>query len=234
MCGDSTTDLPLLMDGAQADMLLTDPPYGIDYEGGTKKRDKIDNDARPVYDFYVEFLQAARAQCKSSAAAYIWHASTETHNAIQAFIDAGWQFKQYLIWVKNNATFGRQDYHWRHEPCIYGWGEGSHKWYGDRKQDTVWEFDRPARSEEHPTMKPVGLCARSITNSTQPDDIVLDTFGGSGSTLIAADQLDRTCYTMELDPKYCDVIRKRYAKLKGVENSWEKATPAIDSESTNS
>ena len=167
MCGDSTKDIDELMNGSKADLLHTDPPYGIDYEGGSKKRDKINNDSIPVYEFYVDFLQGARASCKDGASAYIWHASSETHNAIQAFIDAGWQYKQYIIWNKNNATFGRQDYHWKHEPCIYGWGQGSHSWHGDRKQETVWDIDRPSRADEHPTMKPLELCTRAINNSSK-------------------------------------------------------------------
>ena len=212
MCGDSTDgeNYSVLMDGVQADLLHTDPPYGIDYEGGSKKRDKIANDAIPVLEFYTEVLSLCRGYCKAGAGAYIWHASSETHNAINAFINAGWQYKQYIIWNKNNSTFGRQDYHWKHEPAIYGWGQGSHSWHGDRKQTTVWDIDRPSTAEEHPTMKPIALCAKAINNSTKQEDIVLDVFLGSGSTLIACEQTDRTCYGMELDPKYTDVIRKRW------------------------
>jgi DNA modification methylase len=235
MCGDSTSadDVALLMDGVKADLLHTDPPYGIDYDGGSKKRDKIENDSIPVLDFYTDFLSLARLHCKDGASAYVWHASSETHNAINAFINAGWQYKQYIIWNKNNATFGRQDFHWKHEPAIYGWGQGSHSWYGDRKQTTVWDIDRPSTAEEHPTMKPVELCLRAIGFNTKSKDEVLDLFLGSGSTLIACEQANRVCYGMELEPKYVDVIRKRWAKFvypEEWEDNWQELTPEVKDE----
>jgi DNA modification methylase len=217
LCGDSTdTDsVARLMDGELADMCHTDPPYNIDYEGGSKKREKIANDKlddfpKFLYDVYTTISTAL----KKGGAIYVWHASSETHNFIQQFLNAGFLFKSYIVWNKNNSTFGRSDYHWKHEPCIYGWLDGaSHKWYGDRKQTTVWDIDRPSRSEEHPTMKPIPLCCKPLENSSKQGDVVLDVFLGSGSTMVASHQLKRKCYGMELDPKYCQVIIDRMKKL---------------------
>ncbi len=213
MCGDSVKkeDIEKLMDGKKADMVFTDPPYGINYEGGSKKREKMENDTVDVKPFYTNVFTNMLAVCKKGASAYIWHASIETHIAIQAFIDSGWDYKQDIIWNKNNSTFGRRDFHWKHEPCIYGWVKGStHNWYGDRKQVTVWDIDRPLRSDEHSTIKPVKLGTKAITLSSKQDDIVLDLFLGSGSTLIAAEKTGRICYGMEIDPCYVDVIIKRW------------------------
>lgn len=217
LCGDSTDSdqVAKLMNGAKADMVHTDPPYNINYEGGSKKRDKIANDKlddfpKFLYDAYTTLSTAV----KKGGAIYVWHASSETHNFIQQFLNAGFLFKSYIVWNKNNSTFGRSDYHWKHEPCIYGWLDGgSHKWYGDRKQTTVWDMDRPSRSEEHPTMKPIHLCTKPIENSSKVGDVIIDTFLGSGSTMVAAHQLNRKCYGMELDPKYCQVIIDRMKKL---------------------
>ena len=217
LCGDSTDSdqVAKLMNGELADMVHTDPPYNIDYEGGSKKREKIANDKLDdfpqfLYDAYTTLTTAL----KKGGAIYVWHASTETHNFIQQFINAGFLFKSYIVWNKNNSTFGRSDYHWKHEPCIYGWLDGgSHKWAGDRKQTTVWDIDRPSRSDEHPTMKPIALCTKPIENSSVIGNIVLDTFLCSGSTMVAAHQLKRKCYGMELDPKYCQVILDRMIKL---------------------
>lgn len=217
LCGDSTDSdqVGKLMNGQLADMCHTDPPYNIDYGGGSKKREKIANDKlddfpKFLYDVYTTISTAL----KKGGAIYVWHASSETHNFIQQFINTGFLFKSYIIWNKNNSTFGRSDYHWKHEPCIYGWLEGaSHNWHGDRKQTTVWDIDRPSRSEEHPTMKPIPLCSKPLENSSKQGDIVLDVFLGSGSTMVAAHQLKRKCYGMELDPKYCQVILDRMKKL---------------------
>ena len=217
LCGDSTDSdqVAKLMDGEFADMVHTDPPYNIGYEGGSKKREKIANDKlddfpKFLYDAYTTLTTAL----KKGGAVYVWHASSETHNFIQQFINAGFLFKSYIVWNKNNSTFGRSDYHWKHEPCIYGWLDGaSHKWCGDRKQTTVWDLDRPSRSDEHPTMKPIPLCSKPLENSSKIGDIVLDTFLGSGSTMVASHQLKRRCYGMELDPKYCQVIIDRMRKL---------------------
>ena len=217
LCGDSTNsdDVEKLMDGEMADICHTDPPYNINYEGGSKKRDKIANDKlddfpKFLYDVYTNITLAL----KKGGAIYVWHAPSETHNFIQQFINAGFLFKSYIVWNKNNSTFGRSDYHWKHEPCIYGWLDGaSHKWHGDRKQTTVWDIDRPSRSDEHPTMKPIPLCSKPIENSSKQGDLVLDVFLGSGSTMVASHQLNRKCYGMELDPKYCQVIVDRMMKL---------------------
>jgi site-specific DNA-methyltransferase (adenine-specific) len=217
LCGDSTDSdlIAVLMNGNLADMCHTDPPYNINYEGGSKKREKIANDKLDdfpqfLYDVYTTISTAL----KKGGAIYVWHASTETHNFIQQFLNAGFLFKSYIVWNKNNSTFGRSDYHWKHEPCIYGWLDGaSHSWHGDRKQTTVWDIDRPSRSEEHPTMKPIPLCSKPLENSSKQGDIILDVFLGSGSTMVASHQLKRNCYGMELDPKYCQVIVDRMRKL---------------------
>jgi DNA modification methylase len=217
LCGDSTDSdqVAKLMNGNLADMCHTDPPYNINYEGGSKKREKIANDKLDdfpqfLYDVYTTISTAL----KKGGAIYVWHASTETHNFIQQFLNAGFLFKSYIVWNKNNSTFGRSDYHWKHEPCIYGWLDGaSHTWHGDRKQTTVWDIDRPSRSEEHPTMKPIPLCSKPLENSSKQGDIILDVFLGSGSTMVASHQLKRKCYGMELDPKYCQVIIDRMKKL---------------------
>lgn len=228
MCGDSTKieDVEKLMDGKKADMVFTDPPYNIAYEGGSKKRDMIENDK--VADFYQFLLDAYTSMftfTKGGAAFYVCHADSERVNFTKAFKDAGGYLSSVIIWAKNNATFGRSDYFWRHEPILYGWNaSGSHQWFGNRKQDTIWNIDRPSRSDEHPTMKPIELIARAVNNSSKSDDIVMDIFLGSGSTLIACEQTNRTCFGMELDPRYCDVIRKRYAKFIGKEDEWQEVT----------
>lgn len=233
MCGDSTDagSVAILMDGQKADLLLTDPPYNIAYEGGSKKREQIENDEKDESDFrnfLAKSYAAAMDNMKSGAAYYIWLAPTEIYSFIGAGKDVGLELREVLVWNKNNSTFGRQDYHWKHELCLYGWTAGSHKWYGDRKQTTVLDFDRPSKSDEHPTMKPVELMAYQMNNSSKSGDSVLDLFGGSGSTLIACEQTGRKCYMMELDPKYCDVIRKRYWKFAtGSEEGWQDGTKAV-------
>jgi len=217
LCGDSTDSdqVAKLMDGKLADMIHTDPPYNIDYEGGSKKREKIANDKLDDFpNFLYDVYTTLSTSVKKGGAIYVWHASSETHNFIQQFLNAGFLFKSYIVWNKNNSTFGRSDYHWKHEPCIYGWLDGdSHNWYGDRKQTTVWDIERPSRSDEHPTMKPIPLCSKPIENSSKVGDVVLDVFLGSGSTMVASHQLKRKCYGMELDPKYCQVIIDRMTKL---------------------
>jgi DNA modification methylase len=219
LCGDSTTtDSYLkLMDGELGDMVLTDPPYNVAYVGKTKETMTIKNDSMSGDDFYTflyDFYTALSTATKKGGAIYVWHASSEIVNFARAMVDAGWLLKQQLIWVKNSLVMGRQDYHWKHEPCLYGWLDGgSHNWYGDRKQSTVIEWDKPLRNGEHPTMKPVGLFAYQIQNSSKAGDIIIDAFGGSGTTMVASHQLGRRCYTLELDPKYCDVIIDRMIKL---------------------
>ena len=219
MCGDSTdiNDVEKLMNGVKADMLLTDPPYNVDYEGGnglTIQNDNMDDET------FREFLRVsffnANSVMKEGAVFYIWHADSEGYNFRGACHDIGWKVRQCLIWCKNTLVMGRQDYHWKHEPCLYGWKEGaSHLWASDRKQTTVLEFDRPSVSKEHPTMKPVGLFDYLIKNNTNKDDIVLDLFAGSGTSIIACEQNGRIAYSMELDPKYVDVIISRWEKLTG-------------------
>jgi site-specific DNA-methyltransferase (adenine-specific) len=219
LCGDSTQSdtFEKLMDGQLADLVVTDPPYNVAYEGKTKDALTIENDSMGNDDFYkflYDFYVALTTAVKKGGAIYVWHASSEVINFGKAMVDAGWLLKQQLIWVKNTMVMGRQDYQWKHEPCLYGWlaGDG-HKWYSDRKQTTVIEYDRPSRNAEHPTMKPIGLFGYQIENSSKVGDIVIDAFGGSGTTMVACEQLKRKARVIEFDPKYCDVIVKRMIKL---------------------
>jgi len=246
ICGDSTkaTDVEKLLDGTKADLLLTDPPYNVNYEGGNGL--KIQNDHMEDKSFQ-EFLTAAfviaNANLKKGAAFYIWHADMESYNFYQAAKNAGWQIRQCLQWVKSSLILGRKDYQLRHEPCLYGWTEGaSHTWNGGRKQTTISEAvdlmneedlrkaykdlvesidnsiiyeDKPRANKEHPTMKPVKLLARLIRNSSNVGDSVLDLFGGSGSTMMACEQIGRKCYMCEMDPHYCDVIIERWEQMTG-------------------
>lgn len=236
MCGSATElgDVSELMNGALADLLHTDPPYNVDYTGRTKDALKIENDSKSNTEFrqfLVDAFTNAVLVMKEGASFYIFHADLEGYNFRGGAYDAGLQVRQCLMWVKNSMVMGRQDYQWQHEPILYGWKDGAgHSWYTDRKQTTVLNFERPTRSTEHPTMKPINICAYLVGNSSKKGDIVLDLFGGSGSTLIACEQLDRTCYMMELDPKYVDVIRKRYAKYvypDRWESTWQELTPKI-------
>lgn len=223
MCGDSTviTDVEKLMNGEKADLLLTDPPYNVAYEGKTKEKLTIQNDKQDDNTFLQFLTDAFSNACnfiKEGASFYVWRADSEGFNFRSVIKNSGLTLKQTLIWVKNSMVMGRQDYQWKHEPCLYGWKEGAaHTWLSDRKQTTVLEFDRPTRSLEHPTMKPVALFAYEIQNSANKGGLVLDLFGGSGTTIIACEQLKRKCYTMELDPHYCDVIITRWEKLTGKE-----------------
>ena len=203
------------------DMWLTDPPYNVAYEGKTKDALTIKNDSMADDDFR-QFLRdcyvAADAVMKQGAAFYIWHADLEGYNFRGAAKDAGWKVRQCLIWKKSTLVMGRQDYHWKHEPCLYGWKDGAgHLWASDRKQTTILEFDKPSRNGEHPTMKPVDLFEYCLLNNTKGGDIVLDSFGGSGTTIIACEKNGRVGYLMELDPKYCDVIINRWQTLTGKE-----------------
>ena len=223
VCGDSTsTDaLGVLCNGREVDMWLTDPPYNVAYEGKTKDARTIKNDSMADGDFrqfWRDCYVAADTVMKAGAVFYIWHADSEGYNFRGAAYDAGWKVRQCLIWKKSTMVMGRQDYHWKHEPCLYGWKDGSgHLWAADRKQTTILEFDKPARNGEHPTMKPVALFEYQMLNNTKGGDIVLDSFGGSGTTLIAAEKNGRVAYLMELDPKYCDVIIKRWQDFTGKE-----------------
>lgn len=228
MCGDSTQkeDVMHLMNSQEADMLLTDPPYNVDYEGKTSEALKIENDNMSETEFYNFLLDSFKNMfdsIKYGGSAYVFHADTEGLNFRNAFKSCGFKLAQCLVWVKNTFVMGRQDYQWRHEPILYGWKPGAgHYFVDNRKQSTVLEFDKPSRNAEHPTMKPVDLLVYLIKNSSKENDLILDLFGGSGSTLIAAEQTQRRCYTMELDPKYCDVIIKRWENLTGEKAILEK------------
>jgi DNA modification methylase len=229
LCGDATviTDVERLMDGKLADMVFTDPPYGISYQGGTKKRKAIENDQKQGEDLKSFLLTMFSNVClvsKQGASAYVCHADTERVNFTSAFVEAGFHLSSVIIWVKNNAPFCRQDYFWKHEPILYGWQAGSaHSWHGDHKQDTVWNVDRPSRSEAHPTMKPVLLVEKSLENSSKTGDLVLDLFGGSGTTMIACEKTGRSCCMMELDPGYVDVIVSRWEQAVGKKAVLEKS-----------
>jgi site-specific DNA-methyltransferase (adenine-specific) len=221
MCGDSTnfTDVEKLMGGQLADMLLTDPPYNVDYEGKTKDKLKIENDKMEndaFRQFLVDAFSNADMHMKPGAVFYIWHADSEGYNFRGACFDVEWRVRQCLVWNKNSMVMGRQDYQWKHEPCLYGWKEGaSHLWASDRKQTTVIDFKRPTKNDLHPTMKPIGLFDYQIKNNTKGGDIVLDLFGGSGTTIMACEQNGRKAYSMEFDPRYVDAIIERWEKFTG-------------------
>lgn len=221
MCGDSTNadEVLKLTDGTIVDLLLTDPPYNVNYTGGTEDELKIQNDnmeSEQFKQFLTDAFTAGVSCLKDGGSFYIWFASREHCNFENALNASGLSVRQELIWKKNALVLGRQDYQWKHEPCLYGWKDGaSHNWYGDRSQTTILEFDKPTRSADHPTMKPVELFAYQIKNSTKKGETVLDLFGGSGTTIIACEQTGRTAYCMELDERYCDVIIKRYENLTG-------------------
>lgn len=221
MCGDATSAdcVQVLTGGTQMDMLLTDPPYNVAYVGKTSDALTIANDkqdADAFRAFLTDAFQAANGAMKPGAVFYIWHADSEGLNFRAACAAAGFTVRQCLIWCKNTMVLGRQDYQWKHEPCLYGWKDGAgHLWASDRKQTTILTFDRPLKNKEHPTMKPVKLFDYQIKNNTKGGDCVLDLFGGSGTTLIACEQNGRNAYVMELDPKYCDVIIHRWEKLTG-------------------
>lgn len=222
LVGDSTLreDVVKLMGGESADLLLTDPPYGVDYEGKTSERKTIENDKLQGQAF-LQFLTLAFSNAKevmaNSAPYYVWHPDGDPALEFrQALRQTGMPVHQCLVWVKNSLVLSRQDYHWQHEPCLYGWKEdGQHAWHADRKQSTVMEFDRPTKSLEHPTMKPVKLFAYQIGNSTIQGDRVLDLFAGSGTTVIACEQLNRKACCMEKDGRYAAVIIRRWETMTG-------------------
>jgi DNA modification methylase len=221
ICGDSTLSetYEKLMDGNKANLVVTDPPYNVNYSAGKENERVIKNDNMEDKKFY-EFLLAAfkniYENLEDGGAIYVFHADTEGLNFRMAFKDAGFKLSGVCQWVKQSLVLGRSDYQWQHEPVLYGWKPtGKHRWYGDRKQTTVWNFDRPSKSELHPTMKPVALIAYPIQNSSMSNCIVLDPFAGSGSCLIACEKTGRICYGAELDEKYADVIVQRYIKLLG-------------------
>jgi DNA modification methylase len=221
VCGDSTESktYEILLEGKKANLCVTDPPYNVNYTAGREKERTIKNDNMEDTNFY-EFLMASFKNIYNflddGAPAYIFHADTEGFNFRKAFKDAGFHLANVCIWVKQSLVLGRSDYQWQHEPVLYGWKPtGRHRWYADRKQTTIWNFDRPTKSELHPTMKPVPLAAYPIQNSSMTNCIVLEPFAGSGSTIIACEQTDRICYAIELDEKYCDVIVKRHIEYIG-------------------
>lgn len=213
-CGDATNkdDVDKLMDGKSANLVLTDPPYGVSFKsssGLTIKNDSMKNDE--FYNFLKSAFDNMVAHCEKGAAGYVFHADTEGLNFRKAFIDAGFHLAGCCIWVKDSLVLGRSDYQWQHEPVLYGFLQnGKHNWYSDRKQTTIWNFKKPKRNENHPTSKPLDLLSYPLQNSTRENAIVIDTFGGSGSTLIACELSNRICYTMELDEKYASVILRRY------------------------
>lgn len=218
VCGDSTKadTFTLLMDGKLANLVVTDPPYNVNYEGsaGKIKNDNMGNEA--FYNFLLEAFKNTEVAMAKDASIYVFHADTEGLNFRKAFSEAGFYLSGTCIWKKQSLVLGRSPYQWQHEPVLFGWKKsGKHNWYADRKQTTIWEFEKPKKNGDHPTMKPVALVAYPILNSSLTNCIVLDPFGGSGSTLIACDQTERICYTIELDEKYCDVIIKRYIEQAG-------------------
>lgn len=221
MCGDSTNidDVKKLMNGILADLLITDPPYNVDYHGGTQDKLTIKNDSMEdtqFRSFLTDAFNCADEVMKPGAVFYIWHADSEGFNFRAACKETGWEVRQCLIWKKSSLVLGRQDYQWQHEPCLYGWKDGAgHLWASDRKQTTILEFEKPKRNDIHPTMKPVKLFDYQIRNNTKEKDIVLDLFGGSGTTIISCEQNGRICNTMELDPCYVDVTIDRWEKFTG-------------------
>lgn len=222
VCGDSTKadTFEKLMDGKKANLVITDPPYNVNYEGSAGKiqNDNMENDA--FYHFLLDAFTQTEAAMDNDASIYVFHADTEGLNFRRAFADAGFNLSGCCIWKKQSLVLGRSPYQWQHEPVLFGWKKkGKHKWYAGRKETTVWEYDKPKKNGEHPTMKPIPLLAYPIKNSSMVNSIVLDPFGGSGSTLIACEQTDRICYTVELDEKYCDVIVKRYIEQVGTDES---------------
>lgn len=218
VCGDSTKEetYTTLMKDEQANLVVTDPPYNVNYQGtaGKIKNDNLQNDQ--FYTFLLSAFTCMEKAMAKDASIYVFHADTEGLNFRKAFDAAGFYLSGTCIWKKQSLVLGRSPYQWQHEPCLYGWKKnGKHQWYSDRKQTTIWEFDKPQKNGDHPTMKPVPLIAYPIKNSSMTNCIVLDSFGGSGSTLIACEQTGRICRTIELDEKYCDVIVKRYIEQVG-------------------
>lgn len=222
VCGDSTKPetFELLMNGIKANLTITDPPNNVNYEGsaGKIKNDNMENNA--FYEFLLAAFRNTEAVMADDASIYVFHADTEGLNFRKAFSDAGFYLSGTCIWKKQSLVLGRSPYQWQHEPVLFGWKKkGKHQWYTGRKESTIWEFDKPKKNGDHPTMKPIPLLAYPIMNSSMSNTVVLDPFGGSGSTLIACEQTDRICCTVELDEKFCDVIVKRYIEqVGGTEN----------------
>lgn len=220
VCGDSTKKetFDKLMEDKKANLVVTDPPYNVDYEGsaGKIKNDNMNNDT--FYQFLLDAFKNTEDALAKDGSIYVFHADTEGLNFRRAFEEAGFYLSGTCIWKKQSLVLARSPYQWKHEPILFGWNKkGKHRWYSDRKQSTIWEFDKPKRNADHPTMKPIALIAYPIMNSSLTNSIVLDPFGGSGSTLIASEQTDRICYMIELDEKFCDVIAKRYIEQVGTD-----------------
>ena len=219
VCGDATNadDVAKLMDGKRANLIVTDPPYGVSFKstsGLTIQNDSMKDEE--FYNFLYKSFANMVAHTESGGSAYVFHADTEGLTFRKAFIDAGFHLAGVCIWAKNSLVLGRSDYQWQHEPVLYGFlKNGKHRWYSDRKQTTIWNFNKPKRNENHPTSKPLDLLSYPIRNSSQENAIVIDTFGGSGSTLMACEETNRICYTMELDEKYASVILRRYVEGTG-------------------
>lgn len=218
VCGDSikAETYEILMQGKKANLVVTDPPYNVNYEGSAGKIKNDNMAAEKFYQFLLDAFTNMEKVMAEDASIYVFHADTEGLNFRRAFTDAGFYLSGCCIWKKPSLVLGRSPYQWQHEPVLYGWKKnGKHQWYSDRKQTTIWEFEKPRKNADHPTMKPIPLLAYPIINSSMSNTLILDPFGGSGSTLIACEQTDRSCCTIELDEKYCDVIVKRYVELKG-------------------
>ena len=220
ICGDSTKEetYKSLMEDKKANLVVTDPPYNVNYEGsaGKIKNDNMNTDK--FYNFLLDAFSNMEKVMADDASIYVFHADTEGLNFRKAFNDAGFYLSGCCIWKKPSLVLGRSPYQWQHEPCLYGWKKkGKHQWYSGRKETTIWEFEKPKKNADHPTMKPIALLAYPITNSSMSNTLILDPFGGSGSTLIACEQTDRSCYTIELDEKFCDVIVKRYIEQVGTD-----------------
>ena len=219
MCGDATSkeDVQILMGDTKGNLILTDPPYGVSFKsssGLTIENDSMKNDE--FYNFLLSAFKNMADHLEKGGSAYVFHADTEGLNFRKAFIDSGFHLAGCCIWVKNSLVLGRSDYQWQHEPVLYGFMQnGKHRWYSDRKQTTIWNFDKPKKNSNHPTSKPLDLLSYPISNSTQENAVVIDTFGGSGSTLMACEKMNRICYTMELDEKYASVILRRYVEDTG-------------------
>ena len=219
MCGDATSaeDVSALMDGKKANLIVTDPPYNVAFKSGSGL--SIQNDSMENGEFYTFLYNSFSCMVEhleKGGAAYVFHADTEGLNFRKAFVDAGFHLAGVCIWVKNSLVLGRSDYQWQHEPVLYGFlKNGKHPWYSDRKQTTIWNYDKPKRNKNHPTSKPLDLLGYPICNSSQENAIVLDTFGGSGSTMMACEQTNRICHMMELDEKYASVILRRYVEDTG-------------------
>lgn len=221
ICGDSTKEetYRTLLGDTKVNLVVTDPPYNVNYEGSAGKIKNDDMEDSAFYQFLLDAFMQTEQVMAQDASIYIFHADTEGYNFRKAFKDAGFYLSGTCIWKKQSLVLGRSPYQWQHEPVLFGWKKkGKHQWYTGRKESTIWEFDKPKKNADHPTMKPLELIAYPIKNSSMTNSIVLDVFGGSGSTLLASNQLDRICYTIELDEKFCDVIVKRYIEQVGHSN----------------